>query len=293
MLNTKNNVYLVGELVEIKDFKEGVYGDNKNYVAATVVVKSIVDDAELLTEARTFVNELKKDGTENKNYRTVKNISSMLNKRVIISGAQLRGERFWSPRTNQLANAVRINFNLIRLASDKDEDKCTFDFGGFVTRPLQEVVDENNNVKYYQITLGQSNYNETGMFEVSFTVDAANIQAARAIENMYVAGTTVEISGNYRTIVNTVEKVTEVAFGNPIVKKYNNVDRKLIITSGSEPITGEGEYTEEDIAKLVAAYNAEGKQIQEKALAQPNTGANSTSSAPKPKAKNSSLAGLI
>ena len=292
MLNNKNNVYLVGELVEIKDFKEGFYGDNLNYVSATVVIKSIVNDQELLTEARTFINELKKDGTPNKNYSVIKNIQNMLNKRVVISGATLKGERFWSTKTNQLVNSVRVNFNLIRLASSRDnEDTVTFEFGGFVTRPLQEVVDENNVVKYYQITLGQANFKEDNMFEVSFTVDADNEKAARAIENMYEAGVTVEISGVCRTIVNVVEKTTEVAFGDPIVKKYNNVDRKFVITSGSEVITGEGEYTADVIDRLVAAYKAEGKEIQSKAS---NAATDSSvSNAPKPRSKNSSLAGLI
>lgn len=292
MLNNKNNVYLVGELVEIKDFKEGFYGDNLNYVSATVVIKSIVNDQELLTEARTFINELKKDGTPNKNYSVIKNIQNMLNKRVVISGATLKGERFWSAKTNQLVNSVRVNFNLIRLASPRDnEDTVTFEFGGFVTRPLQEVVDENNVVKYYQITLGQANFKEDNMFEVSFTVDADNEKAARAIENMYEAGVTVEISGVCRTIVNVVEKTTEVAFGDPIVKKYNNVDRKFVITSGSEVITGEGEYTADVIDRLVAAYKAEGKEIQSKAS---NAATDSSvSNAPKPRSKNSSLAGLI
>lgn len=292
MLNNKNNVYLVGELVEIKDFKEGFYGDNLNYVSATVVIKSIVNDQELLTEAKTFINELKKDGTPNKNYSVIKNIQNMLNKRVVISGATLRGERFWSAKTNQLVNSVKVNFNLIRLASSRDnEDTVTFEFGGFVTRPLQEVVDENNVVKYYQITLGQANFKEDNMFEVSFTVDADNEKAARAIENMYEAGATVEISGVCRTIVNVVEKTTEVAFGDPIVKKYNNVDRKFVITSGSEVITGEGEYTADVIDRLVAAYKAEGKEIQSKAS---NAATDSSvSNAPKPRSKNSSLAGLI
>ena len=292
MLKNKNNVYLVGELVEIKDFKEGFYGDNLNYVSATVVIKSIVNDQELLTEARTFINELKKDGTPNKNYSVIKNIQNMLNKRVVISGATLRGERFWSAKTNQLVNSVKVNFNLIRLASSRDnEDTVTFEFGGFVTRPLQEVVDENNVVKYYQITLGQANFKEDNMFEVSFTVDADNEKAARAIENMYEAGATVEISGVCRTIVNVVEKTTEVAFGDPIVKKYNNVDRKFVITSGSEVITGEGEYTADVIDRLVAAYKAEGKEIQSKAS---NAATDSSvSNAPKPRSKNSSLAGLI
>ena len=291
----KNNVYLVGELVEVKDFREGTYSGDKNFVSATVVIKSIVDDQELLTEARTFVNELKKDGQPNKNYATIKNINSWLNKRVVISGASLNGERFWSARTSQLVNAVRVNFNLIRLASANDkEDKATFEFGGFVTRPLTEVVDENGNTKYYQITLGQANYKEDNMFECTFTVDKDNIGAARAIEDKYVSGSTVEINGACRTIVTVVEKETEVAFGAPQVKKFNNVDKKFVILGGSEVITGEGEYTEDIIARLVAAYNAEAKEIQSKASSNEKATASANSNAaPKPKAKSSSLAGLI
>ena len=291
----KNNVYLVGELVEVKDFREGTYSGDKNFVSATVVIKSIVDDQELLTEARTFVNELKKDGQPNKNYATIKNINSWLNKRVVISGASLNGERFWSARTSQLVNAVRVNFNLIRLASANDkEDKATFEFGGFVTRPLTEVVDENGNTKYYQITLGQANYKEDNMFECTFTVDKDNIGAARAIEDKYVSGSTVEINGACRTIVTVVEKETEVAFGAPQVKKFNNVDKKFVILGGSEVITGEGEYTEDIIARLVAAYNAEAKEIQSKASSNEKATASANSNAaPKTKAKSSSLAGLI
>jgi hypothetical protein len=293
-LINKNSVYLVGELVEVKDFREGTHSGDKNFVSATVVIKSIVDGQELLTEARTFCNELKADGNQNKNYATIKNINSWLGKRVVISGGSLKGERFWSPRTSQLVNAVRTNFNLIRLASANDkEDKATFEFGGFVTRPLQEVLDENNNVKYYQITLGQATYKEDNMFECTFTVTADNIAAARAIEDKYVAGATVEISGVCQTIVTVIEKETEVAFGAPVVKKYNNVDKKFVILGGSEVISGEGEYTDDVIERLVAAYNAEGKDIQAKASSNEKANTNVSSSQPKPKAKSSSLAGLI
>lgn len=292
-LLNKNSVYLVGELVEVKDFREGTHSGDKNYISATVVIKSDVNGQELLTEARTFCNELKADGNQNKNYATIKNINGWLGKRVVISGASLKGERFWSPRTSQLVNAVRTSFNLIRLAGANDkEDKATFEFGGFVTRPLQEVLDENGNVKYYQITLGQATYKEDNMFECTFTVSADNVAAARAIEDKYVAGATVEISGVCQTIVTVVEKETEVAFGDPVIKKYNNVDKKFVILGGSEVISGEGEYTEDAIARLVAAYNAEGKEIQAKASSNEKASA-TTSAQPKPKAKSSSLAGLI
>lgn len=294
MLERTNRVYVVGELVEIKDYKKGVYNNDKEYIATTVVIKSIVDGKELLIEGRSFVNKLKKDGTVSKNYTALEGLNDMLNRRVVLTNAEIEGDRFWSDRTNQLVNSTRINFNTIKLAS-KENDIATFEFGGFVTRPLQEIVDENGNVKYYQITFGQANYKEDNMFEAIFTVEADNINAARAIEQIYEAGVTAVISGNYRSIITCVEKTTDVAFGDPIVKKYYNSDRKFIITSGGEAITGaeNGEYTEEVIAKLVAAYNESGKQIQEKALSKTTSSTDSKTVAPKPKAKNSSLAGLI
>lgn len=293
-LLNKNNVYLVGELVEVKDLREGTYNEDKNYVAATIVIKSIIDNQELLTEARCFINELRKDGQTNKNYNTVKNIMEWIGKRVVVSAATLTGERFWNTKTSQLSNAIRITFNLIRLANNNDnEDKATFEFGGFVTRPLTEVLDENGDVKYYQITLGQANYKEDNMFECTFTVDKDNIAAARIIEEKYIPGSTVEINGICKTIVTVKEVETEVAFGAPQVKKFNLVDKKYIILGGSDVITGEGEYTESDINRLVAAYNLSAKDIQEKASTTTTKVAENTKPAPKVKQKSSSLAGLI
>ena len=292
-LFNKNNVYIVGELVEVKDFRLDVHSGDKNYVAATVVIKSIVNGKELLTEARTFINELTTKGAVNKNYTVVKDIQSMLGKRVVISGGNIRGERFWSERTSQLANSTRINFNLIRLARTQEtEDKATFEFGGFVTRPIQEVVDENGDVKYFQITLGQANYKEDNMFEVTFTVTKDNIKAVRVMEEKYEAGVTVEINGNCETIVTQKAVQTEVAFGEAIEKIYTNVDKKYVITGGSDIISGDGEYTEEIISRLVSAYKAEGAEIQKKASEKGNTATTASNSA-KPKSKASSLAGLI
>jgi hypothetical protein len=294
MLNTKNNVYIVGELVEIKDFKNDVWTDNNGdhkYVAATVVVKSIVNDQELLTEARAFINELTKNGTVNKNYTTLKDVDSLLNKRVVISGARLVSERFWSTRTSQLSNSTRINFNLIRAArSTETDDKVTFEFGGFVTRPIQEVLDENGEVKHYQISIGQATYSENDMFEVNFIVDKDNLKAVQVMGEQYTSGATVEVSGVCKTIVSKYSKQTEIAFGEPIVKEYINTDKKFVITGGSEVLSGEGEYTDEVINNLVAVYSAKAKEIQAKATSAEKT---SASPAAKPKPKNTNLAGLI
>ena len=292
MLN-KNKVYIVGELVEIKNFKEGIY-DDKNYVATTIVVKSEVDGQTLLTEARNFTNEKNKDGSINKNYATIKNISDLLGKRVVVSGASLTSERFWSSRTSQLVNSTRVKFNVIRLAkSTETEDKASFEFGGFVTRPIKEVTDENNDVIYYQISIGQANYAEDNMFEVNFTVDKDHEKAIQYMEDQYISGATVEVTGVCRTIVTSKSVPVEAAFGEPITKEYINTDKKFVIISGSEVISGEGEYTEEVINNLVAAYSATGKDIQAKAASAEKTSTASASPAAKPKPKNTNLAGLI
>lgn len=291
-LANKNNVYIVGELVEIKDFKNDVYGaDSQNYVAATVVIKSMVDGQELLTEARTFISEYTSKKTVNKNYSVIKNIHNMLNKKVVISGAQLVSERFWSERTQQLANSTRIRFNLIRLARETDEDRVTFEFSGFVTRPITEVLDEDGNVRYYQITLGQANYKEDNMFEVTFAVSKDNVKAYNVMDEKYVPGSTVEVNGVCQTIVTHIEKTEPVAFGDPIVKRFTNVDKKFIITGGSDVISGEGEYLDDVINRLIAAYKAEGTEIQNKASSQKSSAA--TTTAAKPKSRASNLAGLI
>lgn len=292
-LLNKNNAYIIGEMVEVKDFRKLTYGaDEKEAVSATIVIKCILEGKENLIEARTFISKLTSKGIENKNYATILNINDMLNKRVVISQGQLQSERFWSSNSQQLINSTKINFNLIRLARQaENEDKATFEFGGFVTRPLVEVCDEDSNVKHYQITLGQANYKEDNMFEVNFIVEKENAKAIKVIDANYEAGKTVEINGICKTIVTQNTVKTEVAFGDPVVKTYTNVDKKFIITGGSEPITGdEGEYTDEVINRLVAAYRTSGEEIQNAKKDASNT---TTPVASKEKAKKSSLAGLI
>lgn len=290
-LLNKNNVYIIGEMVEVKDFKTLTYGaDAKEAVSATVVVKCMIGETENLIEARTFISRYTSKGTENKNYATIMNINNMLNKRIVISQGNLQSDRFWSSQSQQLVNSTKINFNLIRLArSTENEDKATFEFGGFVTRPLAEICDEDGNVKYYQITLGQANYKEDNMFEVSFIVDKNNAKAVKVIDANYEAGKTVEINGICQTLVSQHTVETEVAFGDPVIKTYTNVDKKYIITGGSEPVTGEGEHTDEVIGRLVAAYRQSGEDIQN---AKKDASGTSTT-APGAKSKKSSLAGLI
>lgn len=292
-----NNCYIIGTLVEVKDFRELTYGeDNREALSATIVVKSQLgegDENASLIELRTFCSKLTKAGTVNKNYNTILHIKDLLNQRVVISSATINGDRFWASNTNQLVPVTRYNFNIIRPASaTQKDDKAEFSFGGFVYRELSPRTDEDGNVLYYQISIAQANYKENNMHVVDFVIDKDNQAAIKAIEKMYEQGSTVEISGICKNVVTTSVVKEEVAFGDPVEKTFTKTDKKLIITSGQSPVQGEGEYTIEAIKALNDAYTKEGIAIKDKATSDNSSSSASNTVDSKP-SKKSALAGLI
>lgn len=293
-----NSCYIIGTLVEVKDFREVTYGaNNAEAVTATIVVKSQLgegDENASLTELRTFCSKLTKAGAVNKNYNTILHIQDLLNKRVVVSGATLNGERFWAKNTNQLVPTTKYNFNLIRPASaNQTEDKAEFQFGGFVYRELQPKVNEDGDILYYQMSIAQANYKEDNMHVIDFVVDKDNQTAVKAIEKMYEQGATVEVSGVCRNIISTTVVEEEVAFGEPIKKTYTKTDKRLVITSGQPVIQGEGEYTLENIKALNDAYVKEGTEIKDKANSTVQNSSNASSATDSKPSKKSALAGLI
>ena len=120
MLSKVNNCYVVGELVEIKNKNEGSYtnkdGNPVEYVSADIVVKSVLDingeKVEVTNELRNFTKKYRNDGAVNANYKDIVNIESLLNQKVVISGASLEGTRFWSARTNSLVQVQNITSDL-------------------------------------------------------------------------------------------------------------------------------------------------------------------------------------
>lgn len=287
-----NKCYFVGTLVEVKDHREVTYGDNKTAYSAKIVIKSVLEDGtESLTELQNFTSKTNKDGSLNKNYSIIANIKELLNKRVVVSGASLVGERFWAKNTNQLVPATKYSFNLIREARPTDKDTATFSFGGFVARELVEQTDADDNIVCYKMTIAQANYREDNLQMIDFVVSKDNLAAVAAIQKMYTQGTTVEVEGICSNIVTTTTKTEERAFGDPIVKVFTNTDKKLVITSGGEPVEGEGEYTVEVIQTLMDAYTRQGIEIKNKANNE--SGIQTAEAAPKVPSKKSALAGLI
>jgi hypothetical protein len=255
---------------------------------------NVINDEENVFALSAFCNKINNDGSTNKNYNKLVNVKELVGRRVVISGARLVGDRFWSKQNEQLVPAQKFDFSMIREASDKEtEDKAEFEFSGFVVRELAEKCDSEGNLLYYQMTIGQATYKEDNMFMLDFIVEKDNVAAAKAIENAYPQFSTVSIHGVCRNIVTTTTVQEESLFGEPIVKVYTRNDKKLVITGGDQPITGEGEYTEEHIAALNKAYVAEGEVIKAKAKNTDTAPTTSTASAPKPVNKKSALAGMF
>jgi hypothetical protein len=304
MLLKTNSCYFVGELVEVKNLRTGTFNKkdasgkeiSDNFVSADIVIKSVIDGQEITNELRNFTAEHTLKGTVNANFKTISNIQSMLNKKVAISGASLRGTRFWSAKNNSLVPSVKYNFNIIRLARVGEADASSFTFGGFVVKPLAEHNDADGNLDYYQLTMAQATYREDNMQLIDFIVDKDNIKAKSTIESRYPVGTTVEVSGICRNIVTNVTKTEEVAFGDPITRVLPKSDKHLVITSGKEPVVGEGEYGIDAIKALKEAYNKEAEEIKNKALDESATNGGAAiknDTADKAPSKKSALEGLI
>ena len=299
-LERTNKCYFVGELVEVKDHRLTSYTNKKTgapveAISTTIVVKCMINDEENVFALSAFCNKINNDGSTNKNYNKLVNIKELIGHRVVISGARLVGDRFWSKQNEQLVPAQKFDFSMIREANDKEsEDKAEFEFSGFVVRELAEKTDNEGNVLYHQMTIGQATYKEDNMFMLDFIVEKDNIAAIQGIERAYPQFTTVSIHGICKNIVTTNTVTEESLFGDPIVKVYTRNDKKLVITGGDQPIQGEGEYTEEHIAALNKAYIAEGNAIKAKAMNADSTpSATVAPSASKPVNKKSALAGMF
>lgn len=290
VLNT-NVIKVIGELVEIKSKKDLVFKDGREGASASVIIKSIVNDKEVMTEVSLLSSKFNKDGQPAKLYTAIENLENMLNKKVV-GRCKFNPNRFWDTRKQQLVNANKVEATWIGLANNKDVDEVSFTFGGFIHTPLQEVLDENGDVRYFKLTMGQANYNGTNMILVDFIVNKEDTAIIKAVQENYEQYSTVEINGVCQSITTSIKKEKPTLIGEPITTVYNNTRRNWVLKNGSELYTGgeeAGEYTEEILRQLLTAYKESGAAIQASAAATTPADAMTT---PKKPIK-ASLAGLI
>jgi hypothetical protein len=260
----KNEVVVVGTLVENGlEIKESQGG--QTYITGNIAVKSVLDGEEQVFEFRLFSFQFKKGTTEvNGLFKTYASLDTKIGKRVKVIGG-IEDNRFFQERTGQI---VSFNFNAGRFiydVTDKTPDSATFEFAGYVDKPIHEKTNKDGEVLHYEISLGQANYNGTKPVMVKFQVPATNRKAVTYMERNYEKGVTITVNGNLKVDVEKVTKEEEVAFGDPIVKEYINTFKAYQIVSGSEPIYGRNEYPASKIREFANIYEDEGIEIQNKA----------------------------
>lgn len=296
MLVKKNEVYVTGTLVDVKSKSYVTWGPNDTEaISVKLVIKVVRGEEEDLIEVGSFQNKIyAKSGKTNPTFTTLENIEELLDTRVALSGASLKGERFWLASTSQLVEAPKINFSFIRAAKITDEDQAVFYYQGFVVRALAEKLDQDEKVSHYTLSLGQANYNEDNMHVLTFVVENDRPGIIKGIQDNYELFNTVYVKGILTNKVTIVTKTEEVAFGDPEVRSYTKTDRRFVITGAGLPIIGveDGEYTTEFIKKLNVAYVEEAAKLQSDAKnKQDDTPVSSGAS--KPAAKKDDLAGFI
>lgn len=251
-----NKVYVVGTVQEVNTNIRST-SDGRNYINGKVVIKTIVNDVESLVEMKVLAFEKTKSGEDNKVYINYTKLDGQLGKRVKVSGEFREGSMI-----DQSNGGVRhfneIYLKFINPAKADDADCATFEYSGFVVKPLYERKNKEDELLGYRIEVGQANYNNTAMQVIRFDVNKNDLNIAQAIEANYVTGSTVSFSGNITYVSRTEVKTEEVAFGDPITKTFVVSDKNFRITGGNEPFDEEdpAAYSMEEIKKYVEAYKA-------------------------------------
>ena len=254
MSRTKTNkVYIVGTLVEVDAEERVSKNTGKDFISGKAVIKSVVENVENLIEVKFIAMKKNKDNSDNKNFIAYKNLPALLNQRVRVSG-ELNDESMVADEQIRHFNTIRGTF--FNKARTDEADTATFDFSGFVVKPIVERKNKDDETIGYRIEIAQANYNDTNMAVIRFDVNKNDINIAQAIESNYGVGSTVKIQGkiSYETRVETKEE--EVSFGEANKKTVIYTDKVYRITGGSQPLDEDNAdcYPASEIKALVAAY---------------------------------------
>lgn len=259
MLTRENKIEVIGKLVEInltKAFRQ----DLGDYIYGDLVVE-VKKPKTMRIPISFFAKALKKDSTDaNKVYGSILQLSN--GQRVNIVG-NVSDNKFWNQTTGQLVKGKRLNLNFINPAKEGDVDKAQFTFSGFVAESLKEKFDNDQKLIAYTVKMGQSNYQQTRAEVITFNLDVNNTKAVRYVESEFTKNKTFKVTGELDYNVETVEKVEEVDFGDPIVRTYQRNISNLIITGGVA--VDIDTYSAEDVTRLLEADANDDKDVQEKA----------------------------
>ena len=269
-----NKIYVIGTLIQVKDVRTGDK-DGVKWVAGTAVVKSTSNEFEF----KYYAAEKTQKGKENSRFANYESLANRVGERVKVNG-EVSGRLWFNDAQGQVINFNELSAGFFNTPKPSEVDVATFEFGGFVVKPLHERFNKDEELIAYEIEIAQANFNGDNMQIVRFSVDVDNPNASK-IGAAYPKNTTVFISGVIRYEVVMEEKVEEVAFGDPIVKKYQNTRKSFVITAGKQPIIDEGlAYSPAQIAALQTAYTEYIAQLEKDAKSKSEAGESVVKKAP-------------
>jgi hypothetical protein len=271
----QNSFKIVGELVEINLENKTSPRSGKDFISGKIVVKSIIDGRNQLTEVELYSNKFKQDGTPNKLFETYSNLGALLNKRVRVSG-ELAESRFFSTTNTQLVSTTVNRGRYVAPADTKDVDAADFSFAGYIIKPLYEKNSKDGDLVAYEMVVAQANWNNTKPTLIKFTVAKDNKAAIGAIQRLYEKGMTVSVRGTVSVVTEDVEVSEQTAFGES-TRVYHNTYKNYLIQTGSQPLD-RGAYSPQDILELNRAYEDDGLAIENAAKGQDR--AQTTTAAP-------------
>ena len=245
-----NKIYVIGTLAQVKDVRTGDK-DGIKWLAGTAVVTSGTNEFEF----KYYASEKTQKGKDNSRYANYETLANRVGERVKVNG-EVSGRLWFNEAQGQVINFNELSAGFFNTPKPSEADVATFEFGGFVVKPLYERYNKEEELIAYEMEVAQANYSGDNMQIVRFSVDKDNPKVVNAISSAYSKGTTIFISGVIKYEVVMEEKVEEVAFGDPIVKKYQNTRKSFLITAGKQPIIDDGlAYSPAQIATLQSAYS--------------------------------------
>lgn len=275
VLERTNKVYVIGTLTQVRDTRTGEK-DGIPWLAGTAVVKSNNNEFEF----KYYSSKLTAAKKENSRYTNYLALADRIGERVKVNG-ELSGRLWFNEGQGQVINFNELSAGFFNTPKPTEPDVGTFEYAGFVTKPIHERLDKDEKLISYEMEIAQSSYNGNNMQIVKFAIDKDNPSIINSIEKAYTKGTTVFVLGEIHYEVVMEEKIEEVAFGDPIVKKYQNTRKSFLITGGKQPIIEEGQaYSQADIDRLQSSYQDYLAQLEKDAKEKNSAGDSATKNAP-------------
>lgn len=274
----QNTIRIVGTLVENKlreNVAKGGASAGKSFISGDIVVKSVIDGKDEFFPVRLYAFDTTQAGQPNKLYSSYKNLSNLLNRRVVVSG-YLSENRFYSIKTKAIAAEQRLNGRFISEAPlAETADSATFVFSGYVASALAPKTRKGETTPYaYQIICGQENSKATTASMFHFDVSPDRTDIVDYIKKSYAVGQTVKFSGDIRFVTQKVVKEQKnVAFGTPTAQAFTVTNKSFLITSGDAPISGDTAYDMPSMQKYKSTRVEADMELQNsKAAAAKNDG---------------------